>query len=93
MGYYRADCKNVQRGSARKETSAGKGTLGVSASTYLDTNAQDVVGIELWLRDYKGEPLLQVSALGNGYNVSRHGEMLFDGSIEEFVGLLKRRTA
>ena len=92
MGYYRADCKNQQRNSARKETSAGKGTLGVSASAYLDTNAQDIVGIELWLRDFKGEPKLQVSAIGNGYNVSRSGEMLFDGSIDELVALLKERS-
>lgn len=89
MGYYRADCKNIQRNSARKETSAGKGTLGVSASVYLDTNAQDVVGIEMWLRDFDG-PKLQVSAVGNGYNVNRSGELLFDGSIEEFVELLKQ---
>lgn len=89
MGYYRADCKNIQRNSARKETSAGKGTLGVTSSVYLDTNAQDVVGVEMWLRHYKDGPRLQVSAIGNGYNVSRSGELLFDGTIEEFVEVVK----
>ena len=89
MGYYRADCKNQQRDSARKMTSAGRGTLGVSASVYLDTQAQDIVGVELWLRDFGGKPRLQVCAIGNGCNVSRSGPMLFDGSIGEFVGMFK----
>lgn len=88
MGYYMAGCKNQQRNSNTKRTSAGKGSLGVSAFVELDTNAKDVVGIEMWLREYKGGPRLQVSAIGNGYNVSRSGETLFDGTIEEFVKLL-----
>ena len=88
MGYYVAKCKNIERNSNPKRTSAGRGSNGVTASVYLDTNAQDVVGIELWLRDFKGEPRLQVSAIGNGYNVRRSGEMLFDGTIEEFVELI-----
>jgi len=89
MGYYMAGCKNQQRNSNTKRTSAGKGSLGVSAFVELDTNAQDIVGIEMWLRDFNG-PRLQVSVIGNGYNVRRSGEMLFDGSIEEFVELLKQ---
>lgn len=88
MGYYMAGCKNQQRNSDTKRTSAGKGTLGVSAFVELDTNAQDIVGVELWLRDFDG-PKLQVSAIGNGYNVSRSGELLFDGTIEEFVRALQ----
>lgn len=87
MGYYIAGCKNQQRNNSTKRTSAGKGSLGVSAFVELDTNAKDVVGIELWLRDLNGEPKLQVEAIGNGYNVNRSGKMLFDGSIEEFVDL------
>ena len=91
MAYYTATCKNVQRDSATKRTSAGKGSLGVSASVYNDTCAQDIVGIELWLRDYKGETRLEVRALGNGYNVNRNGVLLFDGSIEEFASMFDRR--
>lgn len=90
MGYYRARCKNEQRNSAPKETSAGRGTLGVSASVYLDTNAQSIVGVEMWLRDFNGSPKLQISAVGNGYDTRRSGDMLFDGTVEEFVDLLKR---
>ena len=89
MAYYRASVKNEQRDSARKETSAGKGTLGVSANVYLDTIAQPVIGIEMWLRDFDG-PRLQVNAIGNGYDVSRSGEMLFDGTIEDFIEVFKR---
>ena len=89
MGYYTAKCKNIERNSNPKRTSAGRGSNGVSASVYLDTNSQDVVGIELWLRDFIGKgPRLQVSTIGNGYNVSRSGHTLFDGTIEEFVELL-----
>ena len=89
MGYYMAGCKNQQRNSNTKRTSAGNGSLGVSAFVELDTNAKDIVGVEMWLREHKGVPMLQVSAIGNGYNVNRSGEMLFDGTIEEFVELLK----
>ena len=91
MGYYKADCKNIERNSARKTTSAGKGTNGVSARVYLDTNAVDNVGVELWLRDFLGNgPRLQVSVVGNGYNVRRDGGTLFDGTIEEFIEILGR---
>lgn len=90
MAYFTATCKNEQRDSAAKRTSAGKGSLGVSASVYTDTCAQDIVGIELWLRDCKGETQLRVSAIGNGYNVNRSGALLFDGSIEEFASLFDR---
>ena len=69
--------------------SAGKHTLGVEASVYLDTNAREVVGVEMWLRDVGGEPMLQVHTIGNGHNMSRTGEWLFDGTTEEFVGLFK----
>ena len=93
MAYYNAKCKNLARDSEPKRTSAGHGTLGVSSSVYLDTNAQEFVGIEMWLRGFKGEPRLQVSAIGNGYDVSRSGPTLFDGTIEEFIELLFKEEA
>ena len=94
MGYYMAKCKNVERNSSPKRTSAGRGSNGVSASVYLDTNAQDVVGVELWLRNFLDRgPRLRVSTIGNGCNVNRSGYTLFDGTIEEFVKLLGGRTA
>ena len=89
MGYYIARCKNIARDGNPKRTSAGRGTLGVSAAVELDTNAQDIVGIDMWWREYRGEPMLQVQAIGNGYNVNRSGETLFDGTIDEFVCKLK----
>jgi len=92
MGYYTADCKNLERNSARKRTSAGRGTLGVSSRVYLDTQAMDIVGIDMWLRDFRGEPMLQVSSVDNG-RIGKGGEMLFDGSIEEFVELLRKERA
>ena len=88
--YYTASIKNQARDSATKRTSAGRGSLGVSASAYLDTQAEPIVGVEMWLRDFSGEPKLQVSAIGNGHDVCRSGPMLFDGSIEEFVELLSK---
>ena len=54
MAYYTATCKNVQRDSAAKRTSAGKGSLGVSASVYNDTCAQDIVGIEEFASMFDG---------------------------------------
>lgn len=93
MAYYTAECKNVERNSNPKRTSAGRGTIGVSTKIYLDTAAQDVVGIELWLRECMGETKLQVSEIGNGYNTNRSGKMLFDGSIEEFIEAVKKGVA
>ena len=89
MAYYTARIKNLQNMSKPKRTSAGRGTIGVNAEVYLDTHSISTVGIEMWLRDVDGEPKLQVSTIGNGYDVNRNGEMLFDGTIEEFVELLK----
>ena len=42
----------------------------------------------MWLRTTRnGEDMLQVNAIGDGYNVNKGGPQLFEGTINEFVKL------
>ena len=86
--HYKAIVKNEETNGNPKSVSAGRNTLGVSAKVVADTNSHPYVGVEMWLRTTRnGKDMLQVNAIGNGYNVSKSGPQLFEGTIDEFVKL------